>query len=361
MILGDQLLQRGNNLNIIRALAASAVLVSHAYPITLGSKAVEPLETFAGSGNTLGHMAVLIFFAISGFRISASFDRTHTVRAFTLARAARLFPGLAASVLLVALVMGPLVTTIPPQDYMTDPDTWSFIVKNITTIRVQYALPGVFETNPYPSVEGSIWTLMYEIACYICVGFAGYIGLMARRSIATPVILVYLAVTIAFAASGSTKFYQLAQFFRLSQPFALGALAYLWRDRLPLSLVALAAMVALLFVLPHGLGYSFYLVVVLTYGALVLAVIPGGAIRAYNRIGDYSYGIYVYAFPLQGLMVWLAGSQTPMQNMLTAFPATLLLSVLSWHLIEKPVLDHTRRKLKRPKPGQGDARRASSL
>lgn len=359
MILGDRLLQRGNNLNLIRAVAASAVLVSHAYPITRGPEAVEPMEAFAGNGNSLGHMAVLVFFAISGFLISASFDRSHTVRAFTLARAARLFPGLAASILLVALVMGPLVTTLPSQVYMTTPDTWSFIVKNIWTIRVQYTLPGVFENNPMQSVEGSIWTLMYEIACYMCVGFVGYFGIMARRSVATPLTLVYLAVTIAFAASGQKTFYQLDQFFRLSQPFALGMLAYLWRDRLPISLPALLFMVAALFVLPRGVGYTLFLVVVLTYGALVLAVIPDRALRGYNRLGDYSYGIYVYAFPIQGLMVWLAGTQTPVANMLTAFPLTLLFAVLSWHLIEKPVLDLARRKLKRPKPGQGDVRRSS--
>lgn len=359
MILGDQLLQRSNNLNLIRAIAATAVLVSHAYPLTQGSSAIEPLESF--TGNTLGHMAVLVFFAISGFLISASFERSHSVRSFTLARAARLFPGLAASILLVALVMGPLVTTLPPQVYMTDPDTWSFIVKNVTTIRVQFSLPGVFETNPMPSVEGSIWTLMYEIACYMCVGFAGYVGLMARRSLATPAIVVYLAVTLAFAASGNKTFYQLDQFFKLSQPFALGALAYLWRDRLPVYPAGLAVMVAALFVLPLGLPYDFLLVIVLTYASLVLAIVPAGFIRAYNGIGDYSYGIYVYAFPIQGLMVWLTGSQTPLQNMLTAFPLTLFFSVLSWHLIEKPVLDHARRKLKRPKSGSGDARRTSPV
>lgn len=359
MILGDQLLQRSNNLNLIRAVAATAVLVSHAYPLTMGTSATQPFET--STGNTLGHMAVLVFFAISGFLITASIDRSHSVRAFTLARAARLFPGLAASVLLFALVIGPLVTTLPAQVYISDPDTWSFIVRNVATIRVQFNLPGVFETNPMPVVEGSIWTLMYEIAAYICIGFAGYAGLLSRRSVATPVILAYLAVTVAFAASGSKTFYQLDQFFILSQPFAMGALAYLWRDRLPVSLAALAPMVAVLFVLPLGPGYDLLLVVVLTYATLVLAVIPGGAIRAYNRIGDYSYGIYVYAFPVQGLMVWLAGAQTPLQNMVTAFPLTLFFSVLSWHLIEKPVLDHARRKLKRPKSDSGDPRRTSPV
>ncbi len=148
MILGDRLFTRDNNLNLIRAVAAAAVLVSHAFPIALGPGTPEPFEATAGA--SLGHMAVLVFFAASGFLITASYQRSATLGTFAAARAARLLPGLAVSVILVAVILGPLVTTLPTATYLADPQTWTFIIRNIVTYPVQYTLPGVFETNPYP-------------------------------------------------------------------------------------------------------------------------------------------------------------------------------------------------------------------
>ncbi len=165
MTLGELARGRDNNFNLIRALAATAVLVSHAWPISQGAGTQEPL--WAWTGATLGTMAVYVFFAISGFLIATSFDRTQSARAFLVARGLRLFPGLFVSVLLVAFVMGPLVTTLAATDYLTHPETLAFIPRNLTLISPAYTLPGVFEANPYPTVEGSIWTLVHEVACYL--------------------------------------------------------------------------------------------------------------------------------------------------------------------------------------------------
>ena len=108
---GDVSSGRNNNLNLIRAVAAVAVLVSHAYPITLGGKAVEPLRT--ALGHTLGTLAVFVFFFISGFLIARSFDQKRSLTGFTVARVLRLFPGLLASLLLVMLLLGSATTTLP--------------------------------------------------------------------------------------------------------------------------------------------------------------------------------------------------------------------------------------------------------
>ncbi len=340
MILGDRLLTRDNNLNLIRAIAATAVLVSHAFPIALGTGTPEPFEATVGA--SLGHMAVLVFFAASGFLITASYQRSATLGAFAAARAARLLPGLAVSVILVALVLGPLVTTLTAGAYLTDPRTWTFIVRNIITYPVQYTLPGVFETNPYPSVEGSIWTLCYEIACYVGVVIAGLTGLLARRALATAALIGWIGVGQSLDQAGTDTIYQLDQLLNLSQPFAIGMLACLWRDRLPLSFLVLSALIAAAALLRATPFYDTILVLALSYGTLLLALRPGGPVRAYNRLGDYSYGIYVYAFPIQGLMVWAFGPQTPLMNMVTAFPLTLACAVLSWHLIERPALRYVR-------------------
>jgi peptidoglycan/LPS O-acetylase OafA/YrhL len=343
MILGDRLLARDNNLNLIRALAATAVLVSHAFPIALGPGTPEPFEAWLGA--SLGHMAVLVFFAASGFLITASFQRSENLSAFAAARAARLLPGLAVSILLVALVMGPAVTTLSPAEYLAEPRTWTFILRNILTYPVQFDLPGVFQTNPNTAVEGSIWTLCYEIACYVGVAMAGVAGLLARRGPATVVILAWVLLGQVLAQAGVKTIYQLDQLLALSQPFALGMIAWLWRDRLPVSFAALALLVVAVALTRHTVLGEAALVLALSYGTLVLAVRPAKALLTYNRLGDYSYGIYVYAFPLQGLMVWALGPQTPWLNMATAFPATLACAVLSWHLVERPALRAVRTRI----------------
>jgi peptidoglycan/LPS O-acetylase OafA/YrhL len=342
MILDDHLLRRDNNLNLIRAVAAIAVLVSHAYPITRGKGAEQPLQDAVGYA--LGHMAVLVFFAVSGFLVTASFDRRASLSQFVTARFGRLIPGLAVSVLLVALVMGPLTTTLPVAAYFDDNRTITFIIGNILTYHTQYGLPGVFLGNPYPTVEGSIWTLIYEITCYCAVVCAGLSGLFGRRMLATVVIAACIVIGEAMEQSGLRTLYQLDQLLNLSQPCGLGMLAYLWRDRLPVSTAVLAALVAATMVLHATPLYEGFVVISLCYGTLLAALRPDGPIRAYNRVGDYSYGIYLYAFPVQGLMVWMSGGQTPVQNILTALPVTLFFAIVSWHLVERPALHWVRQR-----------------
>ena len=179
-ILADLDQGRNNNFNLIRFVAALAVLVSHAWPIALGADAVQPLEAL--TGYSLGGLAVFVFFAASGYFITASFARSRSAEVFLLARALRLFPCLAVSLLLVALIMGPLVSTLGLGDYMTHPNTVTFLLRNITLAFPQYTLPGVFTDQPYPAVEGSIWTLIHEVACYALVFIAGISGLLFIRN-----------------------------------------------------------------------------------------------------------------------------------------------------------------------------------
>jgi peptidoglycan/LPS O-acetylase OafA/YrhL len=348
MTLGNRLLTRDNNLNLIRALAATGVLVSHAYPITRGAGAEQPLQL--AFGIPLGHFAVLVFFAISGFLVTASFHRRASVSQFVTARFARLFPGLAVSVLLVALVMGPLTTDLTLAGYFNDKGTLTFIIRNILTYPTQYWLPGVFTENPYRAVEGSIWTLAYEVACYAAVVVAGIAGLFARRLAATIAIIAFMVIGETLDQAGRGTFYQLDQFMTLSQPFGLGMIAYLWRDRLPVNAAVLAVLVALTVVLRETPLYGVCVVIALSYGTLLAALHPAGRIRAYNRLGDYSYGIYLYAFPVQGLMVWALGDQTPAQNILLALPLTLAFAILSWHFVERPALRWLRGRRSRPVP-----------
>src|SRR5262249_40258257 len=156
-----------DNFNLLRILAALAVLVSHAYPIALGPGTPEPLARVLGIN--LGEVAVLMFFAISGYFIFQSFYNKRSIFEFVFARILRIYPALLAALVLSVFVLGPLFTNLTLVAYFSDPQTLLYIPRNLRLWPMQYGLPGVFEDHGYPAVNGSLWTLAFEVACYALV------------------------------------------------------------------------------------------------------------------------------------------------------------------------------------------------
>lgn len=323
---------RDNHFNLIRMFAASGVLVSHAYPIAWGPGAVQPLSRWLDM--TLGTVCVYIFFAISGFFIAKSFDRGQSRTRFLEARALRLFPALITVLVLTVLVAGLFLTTAPPGVYWADVP--GYLIRNLTLASLDYDLPGVFETVPYgPPINGSLWTLFYEVVCYAGVFLAGMLGLLRKpRLFAGAFALVVLACIATPYLPVHSKLASLAN---LALPFAIGTAMYVWRAHIPMHWSVTLGL-TLLAALTHGsAAFAPLFVLALSYGVLWLGLVRMPALLAYNRLGDYSYGIYIYAFPLQQLAASM-GAVTPFSNMAIAFPATLICAVLSWHLVEKPAL-----------------------
>jgi len=336
VMLGDVAQSRDNNFNLIRMIAALAVLVSHAYPITLGPGAEEPLEAL--TGRTLGSLAVAVFFVISGFLIAESFARARSWQDFIVARVLRLWPALIVSLLVVAFLMGPMVTTLFPGAYFTNPAVWTFMVKNAALATPQYSLPGVFENQPYSNVEGPIWTLFYEVVCYLGLFAAGLLGLLRRQWAMSMLIAAFAGLWLLADIYQPALHLKIDKTLDLGLPFAVGTLMWLWKDRLPLTLWGVVGLLALTALLATTPLYGIMLTLFLAYTTFWAAYVPDGGLRAYNRLGDYSYGVYIYAFPAQGLAVWLSGPMTPFENMVLALPLTLIPSMISWHLLEKPAL-----------------------
>lgn len=334
--LGSLATGRDNNLNLIRMGAATAVLVSHAWPIALGTGAPEPLKAL--TGYSLGTLSVMVFFVISGFLITASFERTSSHRSFVLARVLRLFPGLLVNLIFVALILAPLVTTLPAASFLSSAEPYTFILRNLALFPLVYELPGVFQDQPHTSVVGSIWTLRHEVMCYAGVFIAGVFGAWRTRARAAIALTLYAALWVALILTAPALHPMLSGLVTLSLPFAVGVAFYIARDRLPLSLIGVVLSSALAWALAGTWLYPPALALAIGYATFWLAYVPGGALRAYNRLGDYSYGIYVYAFPLQGAAVWAFGPQSPLENILYSLPPTILLSVLSWHWVEAPAM-----------------------
>ncbi len=337
VMLADLCEGRDNNLNLLRMIAATSVLVSHAWPIALGPGAAEPLSGLLGW--SLGGVAVLVFFAISGFLITRSFERQPTAR-WLLARLLRLGPALLVVLVLTVLLLGPLVTSWPLRAYFTNGFIVTYVPRNLFLWNQQPNLPGVFEDNPFPkAINGPLWTLYYEVTCYAGVLFLGLLGALARRAwMATALALFLVGYAWVLGHPVDAVPVKVGWIFRLGLPFAVGAAFHVWRDRIPMHPLVLLGLCAAA-AAAHGTAvFEPVFVVALVYGVFAFGFRYGRPLHVYNRLGDYSYGMYIYAFPTQQLMVHWFGPMTPARNVALAFPVALAAAILSWVLIERPAL-----------------------
>jgi peptidoglycan/LPS O-acetylase OafA/YrhL len=327
-----------NSFDALRFFAATAVLVSHAWPLT--GRKPEPMP---GNWDTLGGVGVGIFFVISGFLVAASRERSATLGSFAHKRALRILPAFTFVCLLSVFVLGPLVTAFPLDIYFDHAQTRMYFA-NLTMFDVQLALPGVFDRNAYPyAVNGSTWTLPIECFMYVVLGIAA-VALLHRWVLPALVVtgfVLYHLYGLEWASSGAHLWPTLPAYFTLKMGifFALGTCAYVWRDRLPLSPLA-AAVLWIVAVLMQRTPYAVVpYMLALAYSTLVVAALPWSVLTEWGRFGDFSYGMYLFAFPVQQAIVHYAGPALPLPlDIAMCFAVTLLFAIASWHLVERPAL-----------------------
>jgi peptidoglycan/LPS O-acetylase OafA/YrhL len=336
----SRIADRENNFNLLRILAAGAVLVSHAYPICLGPGSVEPLDHMLGM--SLGTLAVISFFSISGYFISQSFHSRHSIVEFAAARALRIYPGLLVVLLLTVLVLGPVFTKIDLALYFSDRDTLLYIPKNLRLWRPQYELPGVFGDNPYPgAINGSLWSLVYEVICYIMVAAVGKLGLAVNSVRFAWFLTAYAACYVAalpVVRSNSDHLMILRDIHLLSLPFLIGMALFQFRQRIPFNLLTLSAFFTASMISYRSPWFHELFLLAWSYAMLYLGFLKYRPFLTYNRLGDYSYGMYIYAFPVQQAISALYKGCTPVNMMALSLPATLALAIFSWHFVEKRAL-----------------------
>jgi peptidoglycan/LPS O-acetylase OafA/YrhL len=317
------------------------VLYSHSFHL-LDLRPEEPVGAWFTwfDASVLG---VAIFFFISGFLVCRSWDNRRDPVSFLTARALRIAPAYWCVLLVVAVVLGPAVTTHPVTDYILEPGTLRYVAYG-AVIHVQYLLPGVFEHAPAPGVNGSLWTIRLEVALYVMLAIAGTLAQSAgargasagKRWWARPVgreLLLFawllLLVRIVFAGP---SYYHLAGY------FLFGLVCYRFRGlcilRLDWTLLLVCAAIA------FGRTWFGPVLMPMAIAHLVLSAALHPALqssRGWLHRNDYSYGLYLYGFPVQQTLVAM-GIATPMAVLAWALPVTLCCAALSWHLVEHPLL-----------------------
>jgi peptidoglycan/LPS O-acetylase OafA/YrhL len=333
---------RDNNFNLIRLIAALMVLFSHSFAVAAGRG--DPLTAILGMN--MGAIAVDIFFITSGFLVTGSLLSRKSTLEFVWARVLRIYPGLVVMVFLMVFVLGLVFTSFPVSSFLENRETHTFVLKNTTLVAgVAYTLPGVFESVPDKGVvNGSLWTLPIEIGMYIILAIM-WVALSVFGKLRVKV----LAFSVVFMAVSSLLLRFANHFYihseshlntsRLLYMFFTGAAYFFLKEHITLSRgVFWVAMTGLLIsVLNVNVFYVVYNVV-LAYILFWIAYIPAGAIRSFNRLGDYSYGTYIYAFPIEQSVATLIPGVSVGVLALISLLLTLLFAVLSWHFIEKRAL-----------------------
>jgi peptidoglycan/LPS O-acetylase OafA/YrhL len=291
------------------------------------------------------HVALLpAFFALSGFLVIGSAFRLRRVSTFLAFRFFRIFPASVVEVCLSALILGPIFTKLSLAEYFSSPIFFRYFSNTIGFIT--FELPGVFDSNPWQSiVNANLWTLPSEFDCYFITAILMASGLILNRKKFTIIYLMIWAV-----ASFLNLFMGFAQSSGNLPPIAItfyffsGVCLYHWRSAIPVNPVL--GIVSAVIV---GLGLStnkchFFVAPFLTYLVALFGVLMWPKIKLLAS-GDYSYGIYLYAFPIGQATLALfpffegRGALLTLSTLLTAS----LFSAFSWHMIEKPALRLKRR------------------
>jgi len=277
-----------------------------------------------------------MFFSLSGFLVAGSLERSKTFLTFLGLRVLRIVPALAVEVLLSALILGPLLTTLPLRAYLADPEFHAYLLNIVGDIH--YLLPGVFVSNPFPLVNGQLWTVPYELACYVALTILALTGIFQQRWWLFLSLMAFYAAQIGNAVLRTNDQMKGAGGSTLVMSFIAGLVIYRYRDKVPWSgrlfLLALAASVALI-VVPNGVRFS----------ALPIAYVTmylGLQNPPRNKIGlsgDYSYGLFLYGFPVQQAIMSINPALRHWYwNLLFAVPCAIVVAVGSWWLVERPAL-----------------------
>jgi len=342
---------RLNNFDFLRFLFASLVLFYHSFPLLLGVGRRQPYfgEGFAGLA---GGGSVDFFFVISGFLVTASWMRAPRFRPYLTKRILRIYPGFLLAMLFCAFVAGPFGT-----------DSVSLYwhhFKIVKALVYLFLLPAdvvgpdmtlMFPHQPFPEViDGSCWTLRCEFTMYLLAALLGAAGLYRLRQGRS--VLVLFGLLFCFYAASRISGHPFLpktpipwvgdpnEWVRLSTFFLSGMTYYCYRSRIPVSsrffAVSLTVLAAASFRPPW---FDVFLPVFGSYALFYIAFQPGVKLHNFARHGDFSYGMYLYAFPTQQLLIrYFAPELNPYLLSVAAFPLSLLCAIISWHSVEKPCL-----------------------
>ncbi len=330
-----------NCFDLLRLLFAALVVLSHAYALTDGNDGRE-LLTRVFHTISFGELAVDCFFIISGFLITMSWEREPQPVAFLRKRILRIVPGFAVAFLVSVFLVG-LIGAPDAMRYLHGLHVASE-AKDLLMLRMPNT-PPTFVGSYYPAVNGPLWTIRFEFMCYLLILAMGMTGALRGE---VPVVALWAISLIAFllfrfserrgAVTGAIAGGDLVTLLRFVPIFLSGAVMYKtgWHRRRPVWLIALA-----LAVLIAGLFNKVTAEAALASAGAYLLVVFGSALakpRGLTKLPDISYGVYLYGWPSQKLVIFSGVASAPLAVFGLSLAMAVCLACLSWKLVEAPAL-----------------------
>jgi peptidoglycan/LPS O-acetylase OafA/YrhL len=313
----------------------------------------EPLWASSDGQISLGTCAVLGFFIVSGFLVSQSWENSAHVGEYLWKRILRIYPAFIVAFLLCLFLFAPLGAPESSHRFgawgtFLKPFPWRISLAQLFTLN-EPRMFSTLATVPIPNrINASMWTIKYEFLCYLLLPLLAMAGIYRRR---TWMLLVFVGLALFQFIQTVCNYYPghhlkwryldlLHEFPRMLTYFLAGAVFYLFRDRIPRSRVLLLLAIAVSLASLHPFrGVALTLPFTGPYILFYLAFTPLSAARQFGRYGDFSYGLYLYAWPMQQLLVLFCGVALGVLPLtLLTMVIALLFAFVSWHLIEKPAL-----------------------
>lgn len=337
---------RSNNFDAIRLTMAVLVIWSHSFALWFGTEDAEPISLALGGVYNSGSLAVLVFFVISGFLITLSYTRSKSAVDFLKRRTLRIIPGYFVAISLCSLVVVPMFSSrsfgvISPHEVLG-------MISNL------WLRNFIISSNAFggQAVNGSLWSIPFEFWCYLGVMGLGLTGLLTRKPVLITVALLVMAVRIWLDITGRRPFGGWIEtvigfpffWFNVLPPFALGGAAYIYRAWIPRRRIILAALISATLLAPHVCSSPLYRTVIvhllvpptLVYVTLYTAFSERIHAEKAAMFGDFSYGTYLYAFPIQRILSALYRGQISFPTyVVLSVTLSLVAGVASWYLVER--------------------------
>ncbi len=331
---------RLNLFDLLRFLAAIFVIYSHSFPLlNLGNNHGTDLAHQIWPFTDAGAIGVYIFFTISGF-LNAKSVAKNPPSVFYINRCLRIFPGLLVALLFTVFIIGPLCTTVPLGTYFTSMQTWLYLSYTELLLPGHSTLPGVFDNNLYKNaVNGSLWTLRIEFILYLLLPLV--INISPKKSISALLPTIFFLI-LYFASAHSGLIVINNNMLNMLNAVSANAFFFFAGAaiaRLNLGNASMRQIIILFLLILVTARFSFAPLVF--FILLPLLIIKTGSIETRTLIlkNDISYGLYIYAFPIQQTTYhFLSTSLSPAILALLACIATTIPAILSWFFIEKPIL-----------------------
>lgn len=334
--LGKSSVGRDNNLDIIRFIAAIMVIVCHAFPLSYGINRGDFLFDFTKSQVSLGAVAVGIFFLYAGFLITKSMIRVQTTKKYFKARILRIFPALFFVVFLLTFIIGPIISRLSVTSYFSNSDTYKYLLNAILVIT--HNLPGVFAGNVYgQTVNGPLWTLPIEFMCYVLCFIAFKIGFVDKKKFLISIPLFIIGcISILFLEKFSLEIITIIRPIVL---FYIGMAMYIYKDKIELNL-NIAFLFTIAMIVLGYLGQSdIAMILLFPYVMFTLAYATKHKISNFGKYGEFSYGIYLWGWPIQQIIVSICGKgMNAYLNAIITIPIAFIMAVITYYVVEKPAL-----------------------